>query len=738
MAKSSAAERALYSIGLGFARLIYRVTATGLEHLPPGGFLLLPNHITWVDAIVLMLACPRPIRFIIDEGVYQNRFLHPVLRTVGCIPITARKAKDAMREAAAKIREGEIVCLFPEGELSRSASLLRLRRGYEIIARQAEAPVVPVWLDRLWGSIFSYKGGKFFAKWPTSIPYYVTVAFGKPLPAEQADIATVREELLKIGEFCYSQRPILRGHMAQACLRGLKKNPFRSAITDGLDGAGLSCGKLLGVALALSRHLKTNCAERRVGIVLPPGKGGVVANLAVILAGKIPVNLNFTSARDSIESAIGQSGVNTIITASLMAKRLETFPWTPKVIHLDELLPKMKRSILGWWLLGLATPSFLLTRTLKLPRIGDNAEAILLFTSGSSGKPKGVALTHRNILANVSQFAVMLDAKKDDVLLASLPFFHSFGCTVTLWYPLIEGVRTVSYPNPLEAGKIAALVEKYAVTIMLATPTFLRAYLRKAEPEQLRSLRLLITGAEKLPDELAKAFEARFGKEVLQGYGLTETSPVASVNLPELKPTKSRPNVQPSNRLGSTGKLLPGMAAEIRNPETDGKLSLHETGMLWLRGPNIFQGYLDAPEQSAEVLQDGWFKTGDIGRFDEDGFLYIEGRLSRFSKIGGEMVPHETIEQKIVTVLPGGDQSDRVIAIVGVVDAAKGEALVLLSSIDLDLAQIRSALSEIGVPNLWIPKTVRRVEAIPVLASGKLDLAACKRLATEEQKLTPD
>ena len=732
MAKSSIAERALSSIGLGFARLIYRVTATGLEHLPPGGFLLLPNHITWVDAIVLMLACPRPIRFIIDEGVYQNRFLHPVLRTVGCIPITARKAKDAMREAAAKIREGEIVCLFPEGELSRSGSLLRLRRGYEIIARQAEAPVVPVWLDRLWGSIFSYKGGKFFAKWPTSIPYYVTVAFGKPLPAKQADIATVREELLKIGEFCYSQRPILRGHVAQACLRGLKKNPFRTAITDGLDGVGLARGKLLGVALALSGHLKRSCPERRIGIVLPPGKGGVVANLAVMFAGKIPVNLNFTSARDSIESAIAQAGVSTIVTASLMAKRLETFPWTPEVIHLDELLPKMKRAILGWWLLGIAMPSRVLARTLKLPRTGDNAEAILLFTSGSSGKPKGVALTHRNILANVSQFAVMLDAKKDDVLLASLPFFHSFGCTVTLWYPLIEGVRTVSYPNPLEAGKIAGLVEKHAVTIMLATPTFLRAYLRKAEPEQLRSLRLLITGAEKLPDELAQAVEARFGKEVLQGYGLTETSPVVSVNLPDLKPTKATQNVQPSNRLSSTGKLLPGMAAEIRNAETDGKASLHDTGMLWLRGPNIFQGYLDAPEQTAEVLQDGWFKTGDIGRFDEDGFLYIEGRLSRFSKIGGEMVPHETIEQKIVTVLPGGDQSDRVIAIVGVVDAAKGEALVLLSSIDLDLAQIRSALSEIGVPNLWIPKTVRRVEAIPVLASGKLDLAACKKLAIEE------
>jgi acyl-[acyl-carrier-protein]-phospholipid O-acyltransferase / long-chain-fatty-acid--[acyl-carrier-protein] ligase len=267
--------------------------------------------------------------------------------------------------------------------------------------------------------------------------------------------------------------------------------------------------------------------------------------------------------------------------------------------------------------------------------------------------------------------------------------------------------------------------------VMLATPTFLRAYLRKAEPQQLRSLRLLITGAEKLPDELAHAVEARFGKAVLQGYGLTETSPVVSVNLPALKPPRPGVNVQPSNRLGSTGKMMPGMAAEIRDPDTDEHRSLHETGMLWLRGANIFEGYLDAPEQNAAVLQDGWFKTGDIGRFDEDGFLYIEGRLSRFSKIGGEMVPHETIEQKIISTL-NMEQAERFIAVMGVADSAKGEALVLLSSIDLDLGALRSALADGGVPNLWIPRTIRRVEAIPVLASGKLDLTNCKRLAEEE------
>ena len=732
MANISTAERALRFFGLGFARLVYRVAASGRENLPPGGFLLLPNHITWVDAIVLLLACPRPIRFIIDEGVYRNRILRPVLRTVGCIPITSRKAKDAMREAAARIRAGEIVCLFPEGELSRSGSLLRLRRGYEIIARQAEVPVVPVWLDRLWGSIFSFKGGRFFTKWPSAVPYRVMVAFGKPRPAADADIATVREELLKLGEFCYSQRSILRGHLARACLRGLKRNRFRVAITDGIDKSNLARGKLLGVALALSRRLKKKCPERRIGIVLPPGKGGVVANLAVIFAGKIPVNVNFTSGRDSIESAKEQAGLRTIITARLVAKRFEDFPWTPQVIHLDEILSAMKPAIFGWWLLGLAMPSAILARVLKLPRVGDHAEALLLFTSGSSGKPKGVVLSHRNILGNVSQFSMMLDAKKDDVLLASLPFFHSFGCTVTLWYPLIEGVRTASYPNPLEAGKIASLVERHKVTIMLATPTFLRAYLRKAEPAQLRSLRLIITGAEKLPDELAKGFEARFGKEVLQGYGLTETSPVLSVNLPEPKPKKPGETVQPSNRLGSVGKILPGMAAEIRDPDTDGKLSLHDTGMLWVRGANIFEGYLDAPEKTAEVLRDGWLKTGDIGRFDEDGFLYIEGRLSRFSKIGGEMVPHETIEQKILLALQMAEHPERVIAIVGVADEAKGEALVLLSSIDLDLARLRADLAKIGVPNLWIPKTLRRLDAIPLLASGKLDLAGCKARAMEQ------
>ncbi len=725
----SAAERTLRFFGLALARLIYCVSVAGREQLPAGGFLLLPNHITWVDAIVLLLACPRPIRFLIDQEYYENPILHPILRTVGCIPITSRRAKGAMRLAAARMRAGEIVCLFPEGQLSRSGTLQRLRRGYEIIAREAERPVVPVWLDQLWGSIFSYQGQRFFTKWPRKIPYPVAVEFGAPLAHNDADNATVREQLLKLGERCYSRRSSLREHLGAAAVRGLKRKPFRTAVIDGLDNSELSRGKLLGAAAALSRHLRKECAERRVGIVLPASKGGVVANLAVVLAGKVPVGLNFTSGRGALERAQAIAGLTTAISAQAFVQRLTDFPWPEKVVRLDELLPRLKRQVFLWWMAALFLPAGLLCRMLGIPREGDRAEAVLLFTSGSSGDPKGVIMSHRNLVGNVSQFRVMLDARPDDLILASLPFFHSFGCTVTLWFPLIEGVQIATYPNPLDAAKCAELISRRRVTIVLAAPTFLRGYLRKAERAQMASVRLTITGAEKLPRSLAAAFEERFAKPVYEGYGLTETSPVVSTNLPDPEPGAPGEPVQPSNRPGSVGKMAQGIAAEIRCPDTGEKLALHETGMLWLRGPNIFEGYLDDPKRTAEVLQDGWLKTGDLGRFDEDGFLFIEGRLSRFSKIGGEMVPHETVEQKILAALGLGNEGERTIAVASAPDEAKGEALLILSTIEIDQAELREKLQAAGVPNLWIPKIVRRVEAIPVLATGKLDLRRCNELA---------
>jgi len=727
----SAGERALHFIGRPLVRCFYRVRSLGIEHLPPSGCLLLPNHITWIDALILQLASPRPIRYIIDQEFYHKPLLKPFLRTVGCIPIDSRKARSAIRAATEQIAAGEVVCLFPEGQLTRSGTLLRLRRGYELIAQHANAPVVPVWLDRLWGSVFSFQGGKFFTKWPKEIPYRVTVAFGKPIEANAADIATVREELLKLGEFCYSRRPSLDRHLAEACVRGLKRHRFRTAVIDGVDHSELSRGKLLGAAAALSRFLREEFSDQRIAIVLPASKGSMVANLAVALAGKVPVDLNFTMGRAANEFCCRRAELRVAISATAFIDRVKDFPWPERLLKLDELMPQLKKQILFWWMMSIFCPTRILLRALQVPKNGGHAEASLLFTSGSTGDPKGAVLSHRNIVGNVSQFRELLDAKKEDAILASLPFFHSFGATVTLWYPLIEGVRIVTYPSPLEVAKNAALIEKYKLTLLLATPTFLRGYLRKAEPKQLKSLRLVITGAEKLPLDLAKAFEERFNQRVFEGYGLTETSPVISVNLPEPKPTKPGEQVQPSSRLGSVGKMAPGIAAEIREPETDRKLSLHETGMVWFRGVNIFEGYLHDEKRTADVLRNGWLKTGDIGRFDEDGFLYIEGRLSRFSKIGGEMVPHEAVEQKIIDLLGFSGKDERVIAIVGVQDQAKGEALILLASVDVDLAQLRDKLRDAGVPNLWIPKKVCRVDAIPVLASGKLDLKNCQEMAKQ-------
>ncbi len=723
----------VYGLGRFLGGLLYRVRVFGREHVPQGGALLLPNHSTWVDAVVLQLACPRPVRYLVFEGIYKIWWLNWVFRTVGAIPISQTRARSAIEGAVEAIQRGELVCVFPEGELSRSGNLLRLKRGFEAIARNAGGPVVPVFLDELWGSIFSFDHGRYFTKWPKRLPYPVTVAFGEVMSPQEATVASVRERLLQLGEFCYQQRPLLEGHLAVAALRGLKRRPGCTAVIDGMDGTSLSRGKLLGAAVALAFELKKRWgSSQRIGVVLPPGKGAVLANLAIALAGKTPVNLNFTAGRRSLEAAIRRGSLTCAISATAMAGRLGDFPWPPEVMHLDKELPGLKPVIVKWVIAARLLPAWMLKSLLGLPSRGDRAEVMLLFTSGSAGEPKGVSLTHRNILGNVSQFGQMLSLRENDVMLACLPFFHSFGCTVTLWYPLIEGVRTVTYPSPLDVAKNAELIHKHRVTLLLSTATFLRGYLRKAEPHQLESLDLVVAGAEKLPAAVADAFKARFGKTVYEGYGLTETSPVVSVNLPDPPKPGERDSVQPAHRPGSVGKMAPGIAAEIRNPDTGEKLSLQETGMLWLRGPNVFDGYLDDPGRSAEVLKDGWFRTGDLGRFDEDGFLFIEGRLSRFSKIAGEMVPHETVENHVMLALDRSPEDDRVVAVAGVPDEAKGEVLILLAAVDVDLATLRARLAAEGLPNLWIPKAVKRVDQIPVLASGKMDLKAVQALVREE------
>src|SRR5712671_5538802 len=388
MSSMSTAERVLYFFGRLLVRCFYRVNAIGLENLPSGGFLLVPNHITWVDALVLQLACPRPIRYVIDQAYYHRPILHPFLRALGCIPINIRHSHAAVRAAAEKIADDEIVCVFPEGQLERRGTLLRLHRGYELIARHANAQVVPVWLDQLWGSIFSFQGGRFFTKFPRRIPYPVIIAFGKPLQGQAADNATVREELLKLGEFCFSRRPSLDRHLAEECVRGLKRRSFATAVIDGIDHSELSRAKLLGAAAALSRHLRKEFADERIAIVLPASKGSMMANLAVTLANKVPVDLNFTMGRAANESCCRRANLRVAISATPFMERLRDFPWPEKILKLDELMPRIKRQIVFWWIMSLLLPTRLLLRVLGIPKQGGHSEAVLLFTSGTTGEPK--------------------------------------------------------------------------------------------------------------------------------------------------------------------------------------------------------------------------------------------------------------------------------------------------------------------------------------------------------------
>lgn len=727
----------LLRLALGLVgRTFYRVTPVGLEAMPAtGGVLLLPNHISYVDAVILQLACPRPIRFLVYDQIYRARFLHWGLRLLGAIPISPKIARTAIETAVNALARGEVVCLFPEGALTRTATLQKLNRGYELIARKARVPVIPVWLENVWGSIFSYYGGQFFWKLPRVVPLRVWLYFGAPITAAEARPEVVRRCLYDLSETAFQARPELRSHVGYESLRGLRKRFFTTVLTDAHAGnKSLTGGELLTVGIALSFWLRKNVPEKRIGIVLPPGLGATIANLGVVLSGKIPVNLNFSAGRAANEAAIARAGIQRLITAPALVEQIKDFPWLESQIDISALIKgfspaHMKR----WWILARLAPLPILRRWLGVPRVGDREEAALLFTSGSAGEPKAVVLTHRNILANTAQIGAVLGRIHLESILGSLPVFHSFGFTVTFWWPLLGGPRVVTYPNPLDTQKLVETIERHKLQLLITTPTFLRAFLRKAKPEQLRSLKMVVTGAEKLPLDLLREFEAKFGIQVSEGYGMTEASPVVAVNLFDEAPSRMNPDGVLGRRIGSVGRMVPGITASIRDPETGGELDIFQSGMLWLRGANVFEGYFKETDQTTAVLQEGWYKTGDVGRLDEDGFLFIEGRMSRFSKIAGEMVPHLTVEQKIVEALdlhPAQGEGPAV-AVVSLPDEKRGESLVALTTVPVVQAELRKRLVAMGLPNLWIPKVVKQVAAIPILATGKLDLRACQRLAEQ-------
>jgi acyl-[acyl-carrier-protein]-phospholipid O-acyltransferase / long-chain-fatty-acid--[acyl-carrier-protein] ligase len=712
---------------------LYRIHLEGRENVPAkGGALLVPNHVSMVDAVLLIASIDRPIRFLMFKGSYDHPLVKPFAKIMGVIPISSqlrpREMIQSLRTATQALKDGEIVCIFPEGQMTRIGQMLPFRRGMERIVKGVDVPVIPVNLGGVWGSVFSFERGKFLWKLPRRIPYPVTVTFGSPMPSTSS-AQDVRQAVQELGAEAYQYRKHYMRTLHRSFVQTARRHPFRFAMADGLT-PNLAFGEALTRTVFLARRLRSVWLDQEmVGILLPPSVPGALVNLAALLMGKVPVNLNYTASNEVLASCAKQCELKTVITSRAFLERVHIQP-PAQVIMLEDLAEnprfseRLSAGLISWLL-----PVRLLEKSVGAgPEVGLDSVATIIFSSGSTGDPKGVVLTHYNVASNVEQLNQVFMLGRHDRVLGILPFFHSFGFTGTLCLPTTIGIGVIFHPNPLESRAIGALVSQYAVTFLLATPTFLQAYMRRCSPEDFGSLQYVMAGAEKLPERISVAFEDRFGIRPLEGYGCTECSPAVTVNTRDFRAAEFR---QVGAKRASIGHPLPGISVRIVNPETFDPVPQGETGLLLVRGPNVMQGYLNRPEKTAEVLHDGWYNTGDIAAMDEDGFIRITDRMSRFSKIGGEMVPHIKVEDKLHEIIGATEQT---FAVTAVPDERKGERLIVLHTLPEDkLQECLAQLSKSELPALWKPRPDQfvHVDSLPYLGTGKLDLRRLKEIAVE-------
>jgi len=710
---------------------LYRIHLEGRDNVPSkGGALLVPNHVSMVDAVLLIASIDRPIRFLMFKGSYDHPFVKPFAKIMGVIPISSqlrpREMIQSLRTATQALKDGEVVCIFPEGQMTRIGQMLPFRRGMERIVKGIDVPVIPVNLGGVWGSIFSFDKGRFLWKLPRRIPYPVTVTFGMPMPSS-TNAQAVRQAVQELGADAYKFRKRYMRPLHRSFIQTARRHPFRFAMADGRTPT-VSFGGALSRTVFLARRLRPFWRDQQmVGILLPPSVPGALVNMAALLMGKVPVNLNYTASNEVLASCAKQCELQTVVTSRAFLERVHVEP-PAKTIMLEDLAESPR---LGERVAAALIPWLLPGRILEKAVGADHKAtlddtATIIFSSGSTGDPKGVVLSHYNIASNVEQLNQVFMLGRRDKILGILPFFHSFGFTGSLCLPTSIGMGVVYHPSPLDARAIGTLISQYKVTFLLATPTFLQNYMRRCSPEDFGSLQYVMAGAEKLPERVSLAFEDYFGIRPLEGYGCTECAPAVTVNTRDFRAAQFR---QVGAKRASIGHPLPGISVRIVDPVTMAPLPQGENGLLLVRGPNVMQGYLGRPEKTAEVLRDGWYNTGDIAAMDEDGFIRITDRLSRFSKIGGEMVPHIKVEDKLHEIAGATEQ---LFAVTAVPDDKKGERLIVVHTLPPDrLQDCVAQLLKSDLPALWKPRTDQfvHVDSLPYLGTGKLDLRKLKEIA---------
>jgi acyl-[acyl-carrier-protein]-phospholipid O-acyltransferase/long-chain-fatty-acid--[acyl-carrier-protein] ligase len=716
-------------------RSVYRIKVVGEENVPTEGpALVVSNHVSWADAVVLGSTQQRRVRFVMDRAIYQNPLLHWLFKLQKVIPISAadppRKIVAALQQARQALDEGCLVCIFAEGMLTRTGMLGKFHSGFEKIVQDTDYPIIPTYLGGLWGSILSHYYGKLMSAWPKRLPCPVRVHFGKPMPADSSKRA-IRWAIEELSVDYFNAHKSTRHSLGQALVRTARKNWRKPCISD-TTGKDLTFGKTLIAATLLADKLEDQAkGQKNIGIFLPSSVAAALANYAVALLNKTAVNLSYTASESDREYILETAEIKTVLTSRAFLEKVDVpAEALPGAVLMEDLLSgftdKDKRKAFFKARFGFSRKLAHRPKDFSTDRTG-----VILFTSGSSGRPKGVELTHHNIQADIECALMVFKILKHDKLCGILPFFHSFGLTCTLWLPLIAGVPACFVPNPLDGKRVGETIRQEKATLLFATPTFLLNYLRRCEAEDFQTMRFIVAGAEKLKPKLIDSFEKKFGIRPCEGYGATECAPLISFNVPDVEVAGGR---QIGTKEGTVGHTIPGLAVKVLDVQTGEPVEPGQPGLLYVKGPNVMKGYLRLPDKTEQVLKDGWYNTGDVVSIDEDGFMTIRDRLSRFSKVGGEMVPHMTVEE---VCMQGLGIREPVIAVTSIPDEKKGEQLVILYEKEkVDPDQLRRVLDESDLPKLYIPKRedLIGVDEIPLLGSGKLDLMKLRQLAIEAKK----
>lgn len=712
----------------------YSLEVLGLKNMPEsGGVLLLGNHISWIDWAIVQMASPRPVRFVMERSIYERWYLKRFLDFFGVVPISRGSSKNALSTITQLLNKGQVVCLFPEGTISRSGQLAKFQRGYEIATTEASGIILPFYLRGLWGSWFSRSSDKLKTIRGNSVKRDIIVSFGAPLSID-TPVDVLKKRIIELSVDSWQRYTESLQNIPHAWLDTVKRMGAEPAVVD-TPGEPLSYDKFASATFAFSKLIRRKSPEHNVGLLLPTSSAGAIANMAVLLSGKTLVNLNFTASKEALITAVEKAELKSIYSSRKFLQKLEK-----KEIDITSLLERVKIHYMedmneeiskGSLVINLVLIKILpvwLLEYLYFNAVDMDDTAAILFSSGSEGEPKGVMLSHRNIMANLKQISDVLNTEETDVVMATLPLFHAFGMTVCTFMPLIEGIPIVCHPDPTDSVNIAKAIAKYRATIFFGTSTFLRLYVKnkRVHPLMLESLRIVVAGAEKLSDDVRESFKLKFNKDIYEGYGATETTPVASVNIPDQLDSNYW-RVQLGSKPGTVGMPLPGTSFRIVDPETLDELETGEDGLILIGGSQVMRGYLNDPEKTSEVTAeiDGkrWYKTGDKGHLDEDGFLSILDRYSRFAKLGGEMISLTSVEDQIKRVL--GNPELELVA-VNIPDEKKGEKIVLLIAEEIARDALRKLLLEADTNPMMIPAQIIFEADIPKLGSGKTDFTKAK------------